>query len=303
MIKVLIVEDENLIRKGLVYAINWMAMDSVVVGEGKDGREGLEKIAQLKPDVVMTDIKMPKMSGIDMIARAQEQQLADFIPIILTSYSEFEYARKSIRLGVAEYLLKPVDEDELAATMKRIGEALEKRRQEQYLRHAEENSMAVFLQHGKFESPYVTRAVQEIMEHYGGKLTLESVAEKLDISVTYLNKKLKEETSSTFLDLLNRYRVTKAGELLQTGRYKVYEVSDMTGFSDYKHFCAVFKKYTGTAPTGFVKTGKVNECIAQFQSGNCAIVLFFGYLCQKEVLFHCKNIVNIIYIKREYSLI
>ena len=256
MIKVLIVEDENLIRKGLVYAINWKAMDSVVVGEGKDGREGLEKIAQLKPDVVMTDIKMPKMSGIDMIARAQEQQLADFIPIILTSYSEFEYARKSIRLGVAEYLLKPVDEDELAATMKRIGEALEKRRQEQYLRHAEENSMAVFLQPGKFESPYVTRAVQEIMEHYGGKLTLESVAEKLDISVTYLNKKLKEETSSTFLDLLNRYRVTKAGELLQTGRYKVYEVSDMTGFSDYKHFCAVFKKYTGTAPTGFVKTGK-----------------------------------------------
>ena len=162
MIKVLIVEDENLIRKGLVYAINWMAMDSVVVGEGKDGREGLEKIAQLKPDVVMTDIKMPKMSGIDMIARAQEQQLADFIPIILTSYSEFEYARKSIRLGVAEYLLKPVDEDELAATMKRIGEALEKRRQEQYLRHAEENSMAVFLQPGKFESPYVTRAVQEL---------------------------------------------------------------------------------------------------------------------------------------------
>ena len=80
--------------------------------------------------------------------------------------------------------------------MKRIGEALEKRRQEQYLRHAEENSMAVFLQPGKFESPYVTRAVQEIMEHYGGKLTLESVAEKLDISVTYLNKKLKEETSS-----------------------------------------------------------------------------------------------------------
>lgn len=82
------------------------------------------------------------------------------------------------------------------------------------------------------------------------------MAEKLDISVTYLNKKLKEETSSTFLDLLNRYRVTKAGELLQTGRYKVYEVSDMTGFSDYKHFCAVFKKYTGTAPTGFVKTRK-----------------------------------------------
>ncbi len=256
MIKVLVVEDENLIRRGLVYAIDWLAMDCVVVGDARDGAEGLEKIQQLKPDVVLTDIKMPKLSGIDMIARAQEQQLAEFIPIILTSYSEFEYARKSIRLGVAEYLLKPVDEEELAGAMERIKERIARRQQEEQRRQSESSFMAAFLQPGSFESPYVVQAIQEIMENYSGKLTLENVAEKLNISVTYLNKKLKEETSSTFLDLLNRYRVTKAGELLLTGRYKVYEVSDMTGFSDYKHFCAVFKKYTGTVPTGFTKNVK-----------------------------------------------
>ncbi len=256
MIKVLVVVDENLIRKGLVYAIDWLAMDCVVVGEGRDGADGLEKIHILKPDVVLTDIKMPKLSGIDMIARAQELQLAEFIPIILTSYSEFDYARKSIRLGVAEYLLKPVDEEELAQTMDRIKKQIAQRHQEEQRRQYEGSFMAAFLQPGSFESPYVVQAIREIMENYGGKLTLENVAEKLNISVTYLNKKLKEETSSTFLDLLNRYRVTKAGELLQTGRYKIYEVSDMTGFSDYKHFCAVFKKYTGTVPTGFTKNVK-----------------------------------------------
>lgn len=256
MIKVLIVEDENLIRRGLMYTINWMSMDCVVAGEAKDGKEGLERIRELKPDVVLTDIKMPKLSGIDMIARAQEEQMADFIPIILTSYSEFEYARRSISLGVAEYLLKPIDENELAVTMKRVREELERRRQERCLHSAQENAMAIFLQHDKYESPYVGQTIQLIMEHYAEKLTLEAVADKLDISVTYLNKKLKEETGATFLDLLNRYRVTRAGELLRLGRYKVYEVSDMTGFSDYKHFCSVFKKYTGMVPTGFTKNKK-----------------------------------------------
>lgn len=256
MIKILVVEDENLIRRGLVYAIDWLAMDCVVVGEGRDGADGLEKIRMLRPDVVLTDIKMPKLSGIDMIAKAREQRLGEFIPVILTSYSDFDYARQSIRLGVAEYLLKPVDEEELAETMGRIRQQLARRQQEEHRRQSGDSFLAAFLQPGSFECPYVVQAIGEIRENYSKKLTLENVAEKLNISVTYLNKKLKEETSSTFLDLLNRYRVTKAGELLQTGRYKIYEVSEMTGFSDYKHFCAVFKKYTGTVPTGFTKNAK-----------------------------------------------
>lgn len=242
MLKVLIVEDEELIRKGLIYTIDWLSMGCIIAGEAKDGEDGLVQIGKLKPDVVITDIRMPRMSGIEMISAAKEQYPCAFIPVVLTSYSDFEYARTSIHLGVFEYLLKPVREEALKEVMERIAV---KRRQEQ--------KPSGMLRSASFKNPYVIRAVEEIKEHYHTKLTLPMVAERLNVSATYLNKKLKEETSSTFLDLLNGYRVTKAGELLQTGEYRIYEISGMTGFSDYKHFCAVFKKYTGSIPTAFIK--------------------------------------------------
>lgn len=250
MIKVLIVEDEELIRKGLIYTIDWMAMGCIIVGEAKDGEEGLVQIEKLKPDVVITDIRMPKMTGIEMIAEAQNRNQEDFVPVILTSYSDFEYARTSIRLGVFEYLLKPVSDEALKEVMERVER---KHQQEIQAQQPEHQKISWALQESSFKNPYVIRAIEEIKKNYQHKITLQMVADKLNISVTYLNKKLKEETSATFLDLLNRYRVTKAGELLQTGEYRIYEVSEMTGFSDYKHFCAVFKKYTGMIPTSFTK--------------------------------------------------
>ena len=92
-----------------------------------------------------------------------------------------------------------------------------------------------------------------IKEKYNHKLTIEGIAEELGVSSSYLSRKLKEETSQNFLEILHKYRLQKAIELLSEGTYKVYEISDMTGFNEYKHFCQVFKKYTGIAPTEFIK--------------------------------------------------
>ena len=94
---------------------------------------------------------------------------------------------------------------------------------------------------------------KEIKENYHQKISIENIADKLGVSVSYLSRKFKEQTSQTFLDVLNKYRIQKAIELLHTSKYRVYEISDLTGFSDYKHFCCVFKKYTQTAPTEFAK--------------------------------------------------
>lgn len=253
MMKVLIVEDERLIRKGIIYTIDWLSMDCVIAGEAKDGEEGLEKIKELKPDIVIADIKMPKKSGIEMLKAAKEELDISFESIILTSYSDFEYAREAIHLGVSEYLLKPIDDGKLEELIQKIGLRVEQRhKQEVYEKKANNNSLEN-LQIKTYKNPYVIDTINKIKENYNTKLTLEAVAEEMNISVTYLNKKLKEETAATFLELLNRYRVTKAGELLQTGKYRVYEISEMTGFSDYKHFCSVFKRYTGSSPTSFTK--------------------------------------------------
>ena len=82
---------------------------------------------------------------------------------------------------------------------------------------------------------------------------MEAISEELGVSASYLSRKFKEVTGQTFLDFLNKYRVQQAIVLLNTQKYRISEISEATGFTDYKHFCSVFKKYTLKSPTKFVK--------------------------------------------------
>ena len=100
---------------------------------------------------------------------------------------------------------------------------------------------------------YVTYALKRIQEGYSHKLSLEQVADECKVSVSYLGRAFKLATSQTFLELLNRYRVQQAVNLMTQGELKVYEISDRTGLGDYKHFHYVFKKCTGISPTEFMQ--------------------------------------------------
>ncbi len=171
MYRVLIAEDEDIIRKGIAYTMDWVSMGCTIIGEACNGKEGIEQIKELQPDIVLTDIMMPVVDGIEMIKQGQE--LGDFKAIIMTSYAD--------------------------------------------------------------------------------KISIETFSEELGVSGSYLSRKFKEATGQTYLDFLNKYRIQKAVKLLETGTYKVYEVSEMTGFSDYKYFSTVFKKYTDSSPSDFVK--------------------------------------------------
>jgi len=260
MLKVLIVEDEEIIRRGLVYTIDWMSMDCMVVGAAENGKDGLAMLQQYEIDIVIADIIMPIMTGIEMLEAAQSMDIKPFKSIILTSYATFDYAHKAVHLQVADYLLKPVDEDELSKTINRIRRSMEESK-------AYSNIIAltqkrdigklvdwdVYLNEDTLKNSYVAQALYKIRDHYHEKISIDSIAEELDVSGSYLSRKFKEATAQTFLEILMRYRIQKAIGLLQKGTYRVYEVSDLTGFGDYKHFCAVFKKYTKTSPTEFVK--------------------------------------------------
>lgn len=265
MLKVLIAEDEEIIRKGLIHTFDWLNMDCTIVGEAGDGLEGLKLIKECKPDLVIADIKMPFMSGIEMIEEALK--FCSFHSIILTSYSEFEYAKQAISLKVFEYLLKPVDEEKLISIIeavkdeinrqKVVGNIIEKTMDGTDMKLVD---LDIYVFPGSKINYYVNEALNKIKYNYSDKISIESIAESLGVSPSYLSRKFKEETSQTFLDILNKYRVQKAIELLKTGKYRVSEISDMTGFSEYKHFCNVFKKYTKMSPTEFAKS---LSCILQ----------------------------------------
>lgn len=255
MLKVVIVEDEEIIRKGLVYTIDWLSMGCLIVGEACDGIQGLKLIQEQKPDLVITDIKMPVMNGLEMLESGLE--FHQFYSVILTSYSDFEYAKQAISIKVFEYLLKPVDEEKLADIIDKIKNEADQHKAFDNLVKSGESidlvDMDVYVLQNCKLNYYVNEALKQIKINYHKKISIESISNDLGVSSSYLSRKFREETSQTFLDILNKYRIQKAIELLNTGKFRVYEVSDMTGFGDYKHFCSVFRKYVNTSPTEFKK--------------------------------------------------
>lgn len=253
MLKVLIAEDEDIIRKGLAYTIDWLSIGYIMVGEAANGEEGIEKIIELKPDVVLADIMMPKVNGLEMIRCASEK--VRFKSIILTSYAEFEYAKTAIELKAYDYLMKPVDVDKLKEVMRKLQTEIDQEFEKELIFQQKNLGMDIELlsSSDSYKNPYVKKTIDFIKKRYIKKLSIESISEELQVSSSYLSRKFKEETGHTYLDFLNKYRVQQAIRLLDEGIYRVYQISDMTGFTDYKHFCTVFKRYTNTSPTEFIK--------------------------------------------------
>jgi len=129
MYKILIADDEAMIREGIKYLCDYESLGYSIVGEAASGTEAYEKILSLNPDVVMLDIKMPGMTGLEVIEKLNEQNYSGKI-VIVSSYSDFSYAQQAIKLGVQNYITKPIDEDELSTILTNIKETLDAEQKE-----------------------------------------------------------------------------------------------------------------------------------------------------------------------------
>ena len=136
MLKIIIVDDEPIYRKYLINSVEWEKYGFEVCCEAKNGIDALDKIREYKPDIGLIDINMPFMNGLELIERLREESL-NISVILVTGYNEFEYARKAIKLGAVDYILKPFDNNELMIPLLKIKERIEKNKQE-HSEHKEE---------------------------------------------------------------------------------------------------------------------------------------------------------------------
>lgn len=120
MFKVLLVDDEVFVRKGLQELIDWEQLGYVVAGEAENGEEALAMMESLRPDLVITDIRMPVLDGLELIRSVMETGGLDPIFIIISGYHDFKYAQQALRYGVHDYVLKPIDDEELSAALKKL---------------------------------------------------------------------------------------------------------------------------------------------------------------------------------------
>ncbi len=244
MKRVVIVEDEELVRRGIVLAVDWQSVDCVVVGEATNGEEGLEVIRREKPELIVTDIKMPRMDGIEMLRQLRSEGNAATV-ILLTAYSDFAYAQSAVKLGAADYLLKPFHDGELEEAVRRLH--LEPAAGKGDLAGEMERSAG-----GK--SKYVMEILRYVSEHYAEPdMGISQVASSLGISESHLSHVFKKETGRTLGSYITDYRLQMARELLRDCRSKVYEVAEQVGYRDITYFSAAFKKAVGVSPSEFQK--------------------------------------------------
>ncbi len=252
MYKVLIVEDEAIIRNGLAFSINWEELGCSLVATAENGEVGVQKILELNPDIVVTDINMPIKSGLEMIDETITQHV--YSVIVLSGYSDLEYMRKSIHYGVCEYLLKPLDNEEFKnAIYKAIQQVKEKTYYKEIITKKQNVEEIDLLKCIDFRDEDITeRIIGYIHQEYQKKITMSVLVEKMHYSESILNKRFKEATGHTINDYLNRYRIQKSIDLMRQ-KLSIQEVAELTGFNDLKYFSVVFKKYIGYSPKEFIK--------------------------------------------------
>ena len=129
--RIVIVEDEAHIRSGMVRLLHQINPKYEVVGKAENGQSGFELICRERPDLIIVDIRMPDMDGLTMIRKLKEENVGCRI-VVLSAYSEFEYAREAIELGIVSYLLKPLKIGELKKALEQVEEKILKEKHREY---------------------------------------------------------------------------------------------------------------------------------------------------------------------------
>jgi two-component system, response regulator YesN len=257
---ILIAEDEELFRRELASTAPWEEHGFVLVGEAADGEEAFDLVLSRRPDALMADVRMPRLDGLELLRRMADRIAEDQRPmtVILSGHSEFEYARTALRLGAFDYLLKPLDDAELSAVLRRLAAAIDERSRARALASAADSDPALaffsaYVPEGPRDAAlaYVGRAAQAVADLYVTDLTTEGVAASLGITGGHLARIFKAKTGLTFSEYLTRYRMKRAAELLQDPSISVGEIADLVGYGDQRHFSALFHRLVGVTPTEF----------------------------------------------------
>jgi len=252
MYNVIICEDEDIIRKGLIFSFDFQSLNLNVIADFDNPVSCLEYLKNNPADIIITDIKMPLMSGLEMISKIDNNR--NYETIILSGHSDFEYAKEAISHGVVEYLVKPLDHQLLEISLKK---AIANLNDKSLLNNAKSQikDLPEVYTDIQNEDPLLQSIILYIKSNYMEKIILENVAEELNYSVSSIKHKLKEH-DLTFNTTLNRYRIYKAIHFMKLNELPVYKIARMVGFRDYKYFCTKFKNYTGFSVTELLKKNK-----------------------------------------------
>ena len=235
-LRVLLVDDEIMIREGFKRLFDWEGHDCQVVGEAADGMEALAQIDALRPDIVIMDINIPIMNGLKVI-QVSRMKHPNTAFVIVSGYDDFSYCREALRLQITDYILKPVNYEEFGTCIDNLKISLFQQRLSTEPEQQEERT--------------ITGITRYLQEHLAEEMSLSILAERFHLNPQYISQLFKSEIGVGFLAYLTNIRMEKAKKLLLSSSLPIADVAEQSGYGDYRVFTKVFKKAEGITPSQY----------------------------------------------------
>lgn len=241
MHRILILDDERWVRTSLRRVVELTGLPVQVVHECADGLSALDWLKRESVELILADIRMPIMDGLAFIEQLRQNGGRQDV-VIISGYDDFSYAQTAMRFGAMDYLLKPVEPDDMR---KCLGKWLE--------RNAEAAERAGLPQLDAQEQSTFERVARCVREGLPGPLALKDIAAQVHLNPSYLSQLFKRHTGKAFSDYVAEARLEEAKRLLSRTSLRISDISDRLGYADLAYFSSVFKKYTGLPPSEYRK--------------------------------------------------
>lgn len=279
--RILIVDDEAIEREGVSFLLRKFSYPFEIFTQN-NGKNALAFLRETPVDILCTDIKMPFMDGLELCDEAKALY-PDLFLVLLTAYSDFDYAKRAIHVKADEYLLKPVVVEEFRAVIDSLLRKLDSRREEQdrkrsivsRYRSGDEstrnqlmNTLVLQMEQEirggtdallTGSNPLIRSAVDIIIREYSSNLTVEEIAGRLNVSRSYLSALFKEETTISVMQYITLMRMNRAEHLLRNTSMRVGEIAEAVGYHDASYFGLQFKKLYGMSPAQFRNGGEGSD--------------------------------------------
>lgn len=253
MVRLLIAEDERIIREGIEESLPWKELGVDEVQSVSSGEEAMHLALSFKPDIVISDIRMRGMTGVELCSHLREVS-KDLQIIFMSGYADKEYLLSAIKLQALEYLEKPVSLSDLCEAVKKACATVHKIQEQQQKNNSPTQAKLAVSpnQNGKELSSMVHHIAHYVDTHYTkSDLSVQEIADDAQLTAAYAGSLFKSETGITLKDYIIECRLAKAKSLLKDPRYKVYEIAAMTGWTDAHYFARMFRDKTGLKPSEY----------------------------------------------------